>query len=1078
MNKKRLILLGSILLLVTATISFFAVIKPTSIVNDTTDSTSPKNSIKIAVVNEDNGTNYNGQKINMGATLLDSFVSKNNYSIETVSRAIAESGLENNTYQLMLVLPSKFSEDSLALESSAPDKAIFQYKIKSDKQLTTKQAEQAVSDFKSYLNKDLVNIYFLSIIGNLQKAQEQVTSVVDNEDKVVSSYNQFLVDPLTSYSQRFSGLGTSPSNLLSSFSSFNRELNNTNDAFTSIIDVNKTYDNEIKSIQSAQDAWQNSIDTREKNLTTYDDEFSKLSVEEQLAKINGINSHISDKLNEPEVWKNTTDKAAQFNKDIVRLVQRLKELNGQIDSTFANYDSKINTAIDDSLKNNISSSAGMEKTLGSYIQGLNQKMLNRVNAKWPTAYYDDAAINSLGLSDADSQQLRNVNAFMQWYSQQYGQSLPAPKGLTNQASYFNSVKQKISNELQAGKTLSFTGIKGKLSYIDMMVPAQYGLSVVNYPVTNLGNGHYRISLPSSEVGEFSLQYSLLANADQISVLEPVSVKAKLYTIEDVEVVKPGEVEESVKETVPNSNTSTTSTNTTTSTDSSTAAPTNTVVTKVIEKTIKNKTESKTIERTYSSETSLSIANAYHLGNGNQEFYNDVKSYLELSGIATAIFDINLANGTLTPNTIKMGSAALIGETDKADLKAIISRLIKESTINTLKADLKFSDEEIAQIEDHLVNSSELLSNIDGLRASTADLMAQITSLLAETNSVNQTIKAKPVFTDSEKRENTDLVTVSMNMNSDLSKLMNASQTLMDNTKSNQSIAGTIESSVEQLSNDVATLEKEGTSLSSRVSELKSIMSNDYDSNSEFLKSFSKVLSNTKNGNEKNTAVYEYLSNPVDATKINNLLEAKTQSTSQRQDERSGLLIIIISYLVALAIAYFLQHADIARLQECLNFYERIHWKNATPPMSFLTILGTIAGGIIGIVSGIKLGLTFGQSIMLSMILVMIVLLLTFGINFLLEKAKSFGFLVSIFLLMLYMVSATQLFDASYINSNQILSLISPLSYLETIIHNYINHQGGIIIGMLLVIACTIGLGVANGFIYRKISSERESKYEN
>ena len=58
MNKKKLILLGSILLLVTATISFFAVIKPTSIVNDTTDSTSPKNSIKIAVVNEDNGTNY------------------------------------------------------------------------------------------------------------------------------------------------------------------------------------------------------------------------------------------------------------------------------------------------------------------------------------------------------------------------------------------------------------------------------------------------------------------------------------------------------------------------------------------------------------------------------------------------------------------------------------------------------------------------------------------------------------------------------------------------------------------------------------------------------------------------------------------------------------------------------------------------------------------------------------------------------------------------------------------------------------------------------------------------------------
>ncbi len=83
------------------------------------------------------------------------------------------------------------------------------------------------------------------------------------------------------------------------------------------------------------------------------------------------------------------------------------------------------------------------------------------------------------------------------------------------------------------------------------------------------------------------------------------------------------------------------------------------------------------------------------------------------------------------------------------------------------------------------------------------------------------------------------------------------------------------------------------------------MSNEYGSNEEFLKNFT-VLSNTRTGNTKNEAVYEYLSNPVDASKIGNVVSAATNSPSQtnRQDERSGLLIILVSYLVSLVVAIF------------------------------------------------------------------------------------------------------------------------------------------------------------------------------
>lgn len=252
MRKKVLFSLGMLLLFVTMIVSFFAIVKPTPISRTNSDSSVQQAPIKVAIVNEDTGKVYNGQPINIANTLVNSFIAKNNYKVEVVSRSIAESGLKNETYQLMIVLPSKFSEEALAIESTSPVQAKFQYQIQSSDQLTVKQAEQAVVAFKELFNKDLINIYFTSIIGNLKTAQGQVADVVTNEHESLTSFNNKLVDPLAQYGQQFHGLGSSPNNLLSSYSSFNKTLLNTNDAFKSIDSVNKTYEETINGIDKQQ----------------------------------------------------------------------------------------------------------------------------------------------------------------------------------------------------------------------------------------------------------------------------------------------------------------------------------------------------------------------------------------------------------------------------------------------------------------------------------------------------------------------------------------------------------------------------------------------------------------------------------------------------------------------------------------------------------------------------------------------------------------------------------------------------------------------------------------------------------
>ena len=1078
MNKKVLFSLGIALLLVTMIVSFFAVVKPTPISRTNSDSSVQQAPIKVAVVNEDTGKVYNGQPINIANTLVNSFIAKNNYKVEVVSRSIAENGLKNETYQLMIILPSKFSEEALAIESTSPVQAKFQYQIQSSDQLTVKQAEQAVVAFKELFNKDLINIYFTSIIGNLKTAQGQVADVVTNEHESLTSFNNKLVDPLAQYSQQFNGLGSSPNNLLSSYLSFNKTLLNTNDAFKSIDSVNKTYEGPIKEIDEQQKKWDNSLGKREKSLANYDTEFSKLSVKEQLTRLTAINTQVTEKLSEPAIWKETTNTASSYNQDITKLLESLKKNNKEIDDTLSNYDTKIREAVESSLAKNSSAVDGANKTLGSYIQSLNTSMQNQMTSKWPSVYYDDAAINNLSLSDTDKQHLKNISAFIQWYSKKTGKDLPTLQATTLENEEFSQLKNDIKSKSTTKRELKLPSFEGKISKLTLTVPNGYYLKESNYGFSDLGGGSYQVSIPSEASPGMTISYTLgIKNENDISVLSPVVVKYKLDTTEDVKVVKedaPYLEETTTTETAHAAPVSPATSVTSSSSTSDGQKPTEIItITKTITTTKINQTEKKVLNRHYEMQDIISNWE-YNPTKLTQAIYKDVDAYLQLSGLVSAYYGLDLSKNTYSESTFVPVEGSLAALANNDDLKTIVTNLIKGTTVEALKSDLKVSDEKLTDIQSRVANAEKLTSNIEQLRTTTNDLITQLSRLIEQTKLVDKTIKNKPSFVETEKVDNTDMVTVSMDMNSDLVKLMSASQTLMSNTQANQAVSETIESTIHQLENDVNTLEKDGESLSGRVSELKNIMSSEYGSNEEFLKNFSSVLSNTRTGNTKNDAVYEYLSNPVDASKIGNVVSAATnaQAQSNRQDERSGLLIILISYLVSLVIAYLFQHADKEELQRLMNLKDRLSWRNSSGPMLFLSVISVVAGFIIATISGIKLGFSIAQFSSFVVLLVLVSLMMTYGLNILIDKLKSFGFLISVSLILLYIISATQLFDEYYVNSAPILATLSPLTYLEGVVKLFINQQNGVVQSVVVIVVLTITLGIGNIFLYRQVKDSK------
>ena len=1081
MRKKVLFSLGMLLLFVTMIVSFFAIVKPTPISRTNSDSSVQQAPIKVAIVNEDTGKVYNGQPINIANTLVNSFIAKNNYKVEVVSRSIAESGLKNETYQLMIVLPSKFSEEALAIESTSPVQAKFQYQIQSSDQLTVKQAEQAVVAFKELFNKDLINIYFTSIIGNLKTAQGQVADVVTNEHESLTSFNNKLVDPLAQYGQQFNGLGSSPNNLLSSYSSFNKTLLNTNDAFKSIDSVNKTYEETINGIDKQQKKWDNSLNTREQALSNYDKDFSKLSVEKQLSQLAAINTQFNNNFSEPAIWKETTDKASSYNKDIAKLLESLKKNNKEIDDTLSNYDTKIREAVESSLAKNPSAVDGANKTLGSYIKSLNTSMQNQITSKWPSVYYDDTTINNLSLSDTDKQHLKNISAFIRWYSKKIGKDLPTLQSTTLENEEFSQLKNDIKSKSTTKRDLTLPSFEGKISKLTLTVPSGYYLKESNYGFSDLGGGSYQVSIPSEASPGMTISYTLgIKNENDLNVLSPVLVKYQLDTTEDVKVIKEdAPYVEKDKDKIENETVHAAPVSPATSVASGSSTPdvqkpTEIItITKTITTTKINQTEKKVLNRHYEMQDIISNWE-YNPTKLTQAVYKDVEAYLQLSGIVTAYYGLDLSKNTYTDTTFVPAEGSLAALANNDDLKTIVTNLIKATTVEALKSDLKISDKKLTDIQSRLANAEKLTSNIEQLRTTTNDLITQLRQLIEQTKLVDTTIKGKPSFVATEKVDNTSMVNVSMDMNRDLGTLISASKTLMDNTKANQAVSETIQATMTQLTNDVNTLEKDGKSLSARVSELKNIMSSEYGSNEEFLKNFSTVLSNTRTGNTKNDAVYEYLSNPVDASKIGNVVSAATNRPSQtnRQDERSGLLVILISYLVSLVVAYLFQHADKEELQRLISLKDRLSWRNSSGPMFFLSVISVAVGSIIAIVSGVKLAFSVGQLSWFVMLLVLVSLMMTYSLNILLDKLKSLGFLISISLLLLYIISATQLFDEYYVNPAPILTTLSPLTYLEGVVRSFINQQNGVVQSVMVIVVLTIALGLVNIFLYRQVKDSK------
>ena len=171
-------------------------------------------SISYVLVNEDRGATFNNIEYNLGAEFV-TLVNQDPVNIwHTTSRSIATAGLEQGSFDVMIILPQNFSENLLSLQSFTPEQAQIFYEVRPGQtDLTRAIILENVGIIIQDFNARIIQMYFSSILGNLFDAQHNVRLITQGEHSVQSSLLDNIHNPFTLLPDSFSTVITEAESL-------------------------------------------------------------------------------------------------------------------------------------------------------------------------------------------------------------------------------------------------------------------------------------------------------------------------------------------------------------------------------------------------------------------------------------------------------------------------------------------------------------------------------------------------------------------------------------------------------------------------------------------------------------------------------------------------------------------------------------------------------------------------------------------------------------------------------------------------------------------------------------------------
>lgn len=421
--------------------------------------------INIAVVNNDAGTSFNNEEINIGSEVQNNL--KENHAIgwKFVNSKEAELGVVDGTYYAAIEIPEDFSSSFISVLSDTPKKPEIIYKVntKSNPIATkitdsakTSLVDQISSSFISTVNETIFSK--LNVVGeNADKNKQDIINLKDNIIQIDKN-----MDLITSVLDGINGNSKNLNTLLTSLKSTMPSIN------SGLSTLQQSNANNQNLIQSTQKTLNSSLDSIQTNLNAAQASSSKshdliqslinegAAANNSLAnstiynletQTNTINTGLTPVINYLETLNSTNGNA-----DTSKLIASLKNIQVELNNQKEIYDelqqqftksNELNKDLLNSLNDNMTKINNQLIDASKQYNNTVKGQLNSISENLVAATKDASTL--LSTASGISSQIDNLmNTSIEGTSVAYKVS----GDLSNRLNQFKDIIKQLSEKLQ------------------------------------------------------------------------------------------------------------------------------------------------------------------------------------------------------------------------------------------------------------------------------------------------------------------------------------------------------------------------------------------------------------------------------------------------------------------------------------------------------------------------------------------------------------------------------------------------------------------------------------------------------
>lgn len=1033
----------------------------------------------VALVNEDQGGTFNGKKYAFGNEFVKSIEKDNEHDWYIVSRGVAESGFKNNLYNMIIIIPNDFTEKALSMNDKNPEKITLNYKINASGNSSMKaRAEKTASSILEDFNRRIIDVYFASVIGNLQKAQDNVAELVRKERNHTNIYNHDIHQPLSGFTNQFATVKDQTKVSTDAFKGLEDILQNYQSSFVEGAKATNAYQTNFLDFQQMKNAHETLAKGFADQLTAFDSSLNAADVQQNINRLVETNQAIYNQFH-----FNSMENQNIFLKSEA-LKMSLKSTLETIDS----YEQELTKKLENETEENIAKKLAkqMKDGVGNSYVSLNQifdtpdkivqKTIKSQIDKLQTLKREE--IDDLNIDESVKSDIKTVIKVTNQFNREF-QYQPQPSNGTGLplANLINKVKKDLTESgIVFSDNAAIQGGNIESQNINAAVPEFFRIHEVTLTLPNGQTNVFKVDgdqnnvtfdLPVTEKGNITvnIKISLKDENAKIDLFQPVAWEWKIIQKhKNTEAPEPSDPSDPLppeeQQPDPEALNMNENSNSESTQDDSNDENTN-------EPPVEREDINNVIYHKVMSQLISDPANTFM-----KSLNESIRDYQKTAMLYELYFGksiSDLANGLEQRSLGDMAAEdSLYYLFHKQDIVEAISDYMAGKITEDVRAETEDLKNKIAGYK-QLVQKTQNHSDEMALLVQQATIQAEelnhgITNTLQRLEAWREaSLKLQNANSEIQAGQNKEQSAV-LSLDDQLQTLLATSQSLADQSEnvliSTDSVYKTFDAIDKQADNIV----NSGDTLVKKAQQLSNDLTNKLLKDQEFADNFGQVLANSRIGDRPNENLLNFLSNPV---------QTKNSEVKVVKDTVIPYYLVLICFILALFTAYVIATSERKRLiKDDFSENRTLVWKNT--PITWATAgIGVIEGIIIGLLSGSFIDIPQEKYFQWIGLISLIMFTMVLAGAYLLRQLKMIGMFLLLGMLSLYVLLTETLglnFDKQSLAST--LQELSPLQYIEKLLLGFVDDTkyDPLIITILVGTAFLSLVGhlfVINGFTQNK-----------